>query len=57
VSAPAPEACEDGSDARPDLFRSLRPWQKGAFREYFRRFRRDYLLVATPGAGKTAYAL
>jgi len=57
VSAPAPEAREDGSDARPDLFRSLRPWQKGAFREYFRRFRRDYLLVATPGAGKTAYAL
>jgi superfamily II DNA or RNA helicase len=35
----------------------LRSWQKDAFREYFRIPRRDFLLVATPGAGKTAYAL
>src|SRR5208283_3588095 len=28
-----------------------------AYHEYFRLPRRDFLLVATPGAGKTAYAL
>jgi superfamily II DNA or RNA helicase len=36
---------------------SLRGWQRDAFREYFRTQRRDFLLVATPGAGKTAFAL
>ncbi|MGH3124681.1 MAG: DEAD/DEAH box helicase, partial [Streptosporangiaceae bacterium] len=36
---------------------SLRSWQKEAYREYFRLPRRDFLLVATPGAGKTAWAL
>ncbi|MHB1430984.1 MAG: DEAD/DEAH box helicase, partial [Streptosporangiaceae bacterium] len=36
---------------------SLRSWQKEAYREYFRLPRRDFLLVATPGAGKTAFAL
>ena len=36
---------------------SLRGWQKAAYAEYFRVARRDFLLVATPGAGKTAYAL
>jgi superfamily II DNA or RNA helicase len=35
----------------------LRGWQKDAYHEYFRLPRRDFLLVATPGAGKTAYAL
>jgi superfamily II DNA or RNA helicase len=35
----------------------LRSWQKDAYHEYFRAPRRDFLLVATPGAGKTAYAL
>jgi superfamily II DNA or RNA helicase len=34
----------------------LRGWQKEAYQEYFRVLRRDFLLVATPGAGKTAYA-
>jgi superfamily II DNA or RNA helicase len=34
-----------------------RGWQKDAYHEYFRLPRRDFLLVATPGAGKTAYAL
>src|ERR1700724_1813276 len=43
--------------ARTDLLPSLRTWQKDAFAEYFRLPRRDFLLVATPGAGKTAYAL
>ena len=42
---------------RQDLLASLRAWQKAAYREYFRLLRRDFLLVATPGAGKTAFAL
>jgi superfamily II DNA or RNA helicase len=36
---------------------SLRGWQNAAYAEYFRDARRDFLLVATPGAGKTTYAL
>jgi superfamily II DNA or RNA helicase len=36
---------------------SLRGWQKAAYAEYFAAAKRDFLLVATPGAGKTAYAL
>jgi len=39
------------------LLASLREWQREAYDEYFRVPRRDFLLVATPGAGKTAYAL
>jgi superfamily II DNA or RNA helicase len=35
----------------------LRGWQQHAYGEYFRQARRDFLLVATPGAGKTTYAL
>ena len=35
----------------------LRGWQQRAYAEYFRAAKRDFLLVATPGAGKTAYAL
>jgi superfamily II DNA or RNA helicase len=42
---------------RDDLLVGLRGWQKDAYHEYFRRPRRDFLLVATPGAGKTTYAL
>ena len=42
---------------RDDLLPGLRGWQKDAYHEYFRLRRRDFLLVATPGAGKTAYAL
>jgi superfamily II DNA or RNA helicase len=42
---------------RDDLLPGLRGWQKEAYHEYFRLPRRDFLLVATPGAGKTAYAL
>ena len=61
MSTPATAPQEDGSrpDApvRPDLLLSLRSWQKEAYREYFRLPRRDFLLVATPGAGKTAWAL
>ncbi len=42
---------------RDDLLSGLRGWQKDAYHEYFRTSRRDFLLVATPGAGKTTYAL
>jgi superfamily II DNA or RNA helicase len=36
---------------------ALRGWQKAAYAEYFSATKRDFLLVATPGAGKTTYAL
>jgi superfamily II DNA or RNA helicase len=42
---------------RADLLLSLRRWQTEALREYFRSDQRDFLLVATPGAGKTTFAL
>jgi superfamily II DNA or RNA helicase len=48
VSIPRPEE---------NLLSQLRGWQKDAYHEYFRLPRRDFLLVATPGAGKTTYAL
>ncbi|HLU76107.1 MAG TPA: DEAD/DEAH box helicase [Nonomuraea sp.] len=35
----------------------LRAWQQEAFDLYFSREPRDFLTVATPGAGKTTYAL
>ena len=35
----------------------LRAWQQGALDEYLRREPRDFLTVATPGAGKTTFAL
>jgi superfamily II DNA or RNA helicase len=61
VSIPAPQPTDDASPLdtalRPDLLAALRPWQTAAYQEYFRRPRKDYLLVATPGAGKTAFAL
>ncbi len=46
-----------GLFCRDDLLIGLRSWQKDAYHEYFRQPRKDFLLVATPGAGKTAYAL
>jgi superfamily II DNA or RNA helicase len=36
---------------------SLRAWQTAALTDYFARTPRDYLAVATPGAGKTTFAL
>ncbi len=36
---------------------SLRAWQTAAMRDYVERAPRDYLAVATPGAGKTTFAL
>jgi superfamily II DNA or RNA helicase len=52
-----PVAGPPAQTVRDDLLPGLRGWQKDAYHEYFRLPRRDFLLVATPGAGKTAYAL
>ena len=35
----------------------LRPWQKAAFDAYAAADTPDFLAVATPGAGKTTFAL
>jgi superfamily II DNA or RNA helicase len=45
--------------ARPSLatFPPLRSWQRKALVEYLRRRAQDFLAVATPGAGKTTFAL
>lgn len=37
--------------------RKLRPWQQAALADYEQRLPRDYLVTATPGAGKTTFAL
>jgi superfamily II DNA or RNA helicase len=61
VSTPAPAIGDDARQPAPalrvDLLETLRPWQQAAYREYFRVPRKDFLVVATPGAGKTAFAL
>ena len=36
---------------------SLRRWQEEALAAYFEREPRDFLAAATPGAGKTTFAL
>ncbi|MDO9455466.1 DEAD/DEAH box helicase [Nocardioides sp.] len=36
---------------------SLRAWQTAAMKDYLERMPRDFLAVATPGAGKTTFAL
>jgi len=51
------EAGQSAAFVQENSFDLLRGWQKSAYAEYFRVTRRDFLLVATPGAGKTAYAL
>jgi superfamily II DNA or RNA helicase len=45
--------------SRPSLatFPPLRAWQRRALVEYLRRRSEDFLAVATPGAGKTTFAL
>ncbi|MEN3305004.1 MAG: hypothetical protein V7603_1206 [Micromonosporaceae bacterium] len=45
--------------SRPDVgeFPPLRAWQRRALVEYLRRRGDDFLAVATPGAGKTTFAL
>jgi superfamily II DNA or RNA helicase len=61
VYTPTPAARRDryrpDGPVRPELLLPLRNWQREAYRQYFRTTRRDFLLVATPGSGKTAYAL
>jgi superfamily II DNA or RNA helicase len=46
-----------GQPVRPELLLALRAWQRDAYQTYFRNDQRDFLLVATPGAGKTTFAL
>ncbi|NUT35428.1 MAG: DEAD/DEAH box helicase [Hamadaea sp.] len=41
----------------PESFPPLRAWQRKALVEYLRRRSPDFLAVATPGAGKTTFAL
>jgi superfamily II DNA or RNA helicase len=41
----------------PDAGPSLRAWQRKALVEYLRRRAENFLAVATPGAGKTTFAL
>ncbi|CCI83182.1 hypothetical protein HMPREF9719_00040 [Corynebacterium otitidis ATCC 51513] len=36
---------------------NLRAWQRAALRKYLKREPKDFLAVATPGAGKTTFAL
>jgi len=61
VTIPAPATSDHsrrpGLTLRPELLLALRSWQQDAYHEYFRDDRRDFLLVATPGAGKTTFAL
>ncbi|MDS1270502.1 DEAD/DEAH box helicase [Lipingzhangella sp. LS1_29] len=45
---------ESSTEARLE---GLRRWQREAVAEYLRRDPRDFLAVATPGAGKTTFAL
>ncbi|MFY1690959.1 DEAD/DEAH box helicase [Plantactinospora sp. WMMB782] len=40
-----------------ESFPALRSWQRKALVEYLRRRSEDFLAVATPGAGKTTFAL
>ncbi|GAA2123448.1 DEAD/DEAH box helicase [Glycomyces algeriensis] len=43
--------------APPEMLPSLRVWQRKAMVAYHRGQSRDFLAVATPGAGKTTFAL
>jgi superfamily II DNA or RNA helicase len=52
VSAPIPPAQQIAPSSRP-----LRAWQRSALARYLAAAPRDFLAVATPGAGKTAFAL
>lgn len=52
MSAPTPEAQQIAPSARP-----LRAWQRSALARYLAAAPKDFLAVATPGAGKTAFAL
>ncbi len=49
-------AAQDGSGPGPSA-RPLRAWQRSALARYLVARPRDFLAVATPGAGKTTFAL
>src|SRR5918995_4147887 len=53
LSPASPSATDSSGSAGPPL----RAWQRRALVEYLRRAPRDFLAVATPGAGKTTFAL
>ena len=60
IAIPAQGEWRDESNrsaARADLLPGLRGWQREAWAAYFGESRRDFLLSATPGAGKTLWAL
>jgi superfamily II DNA or RNA helicase len=57
ADGPARQDSARQDSARHDLLSTLRGWQREACREYFRVPRRDFLLSATPGSGKTVFAL
>ncbi|MCW2529581.1 MAG: type restriction enzyme res subunit [Pseudonocardiales bacterium] len=46
-----------GSEPEPKIGAPLRRWQRQALTHYLRNRPTDYLAVATPGAGKTTFAL
>ena len=48
---------ESARTVRDKSLSQLRGWQQAAYAEYFRVAKRDFLVVATPGSGKTTYAL
>ena len=52
MSAPIPQAQQIAPSARP-----LRAWQRSALARYLAASPKDFLAVATPGAGKTTFAL
>src|SRR4051812_38454225 len=51
-SAARAEALSPQSNSRP-----LRAWQQAALEQYEQQFPKDFLVTATPGAGKTTFAL
>ena len=60
--SPAPRAAANLGPAWPERAAwgtagSLRAWQQAALDDYLARSPRDFLAVATPGAGKTTFAL
>ena len=59
---PGTSAAEHLSPAFPEraargTAQKLRAWQQEAFERYFESDQRDFLVAATPGAGKTTFAL
>lgn len=62
ISDPNPRGLEHLSPAYPGrapwgTAERLRAWQQEAIQQYFASTKRDYLVSATPGAGKTTFAL